>query len=90
MSSKNTYTPELIPEEAVPKQLADKNLYKPSGYACQECKFISNKKGFAGRQALRAHLKKHKNERRAWQGPFIRQVLVVAIILGFVAVERLG
>ena len=60
----------------------DKSLYKPVGYKCRQCSFTSKKKGFDGRQSLRAHIKKHKRESRAFWRPFVKQSVVVLIIAG--------
>ena len=82
--------PGLLPEDVLPQPLAEKGLYKPGGYQCWDCEFTSKKKGFSGRQALRAHLKRHKNERRAWQRPLLIQVPLVLILLGAAIVGWLG
>jgi hypothetical protein len=82
MANRKTYTTDLMPEDAVPSELADKDLYRQAGGACRDCDFVTPKKGFHGRQALRAHMKKHVRDRRAWQRPFIKQLLVVGVLLG--------
>ena len=82
MSKTRRFGAGLLSEDKIPRGLADKGVYRPAGYACRECDFFSKKKGFPGRQALRAHLKKHKNERRAWQRPLILQTAVVMMLLG--------
>ena len=84
------YTPDLLPEKKVPRPLAEKNLYKLGGYQCWDCGFTSKKKGFSGRQALRAHLKKHKRERRAWQRPLLLQMAVVLVLMGAAIAGWLG
>lgn len=82
MAARRTYSTDLLPEETLPADLAERNLYRPAGFSCRRCSFTSEKQGFSGRQALRAHLKKHKNEDRAWQVPAVRQALVVATVVG--------
>ncbi len=67
MATAQTCTPELLPEEELPKELAERGLYKPAGIVCGQCAFVTKKKGFSDRQALRARLKKHRNDARAWQ-----------------------
>ena len=60
-------------------------LFKDAGYVCNTDQWVTNKVGANGRNAMRAHLKKHVNERRAEQeftwsdaaGP----ILVVASLL---------
>ena len=69
MATARTFTPELLPEEGLPTELSERGLHKPAGIACNHCSFTTKKKGFSGRQALRAHGKKHKNDARAWQRP---------------------
>ena len=81
----NQYTTDLLPEGAVPPEIARKGLYKAAGYSCRDCNFTTKKKGFPGRQSLRAHMKKHKNEKRAWLYPLIRQLAMV-MVLGAVTV----
>ena len=82
--------PKLIPERQIPQELADKGLVKPAGGRCRACGWTTPKKGFNGRQAMRAHLKKHKRERRAWQVPLILQLLVVAALLGLAITGWMG
>ncbi len=65
-----------------PRRSPDKSLYKSVGYKCRQCPFTSKKKGFNGRQSLRAHIKKHKRESRAFWQPFVRQLVVVLAISG--------
>ena len=40
-------------------------LFKDAGYVCNTDQWVTNKVGANGRNAMRAHLKKHVNERRA-------------------------
>ena len=77
--AQKTYSTDRLPEEALPAALAEN--YQAAGYECARCDFIPQKDGFSGRQALRAHLKRHKNEDRAWQVPMARQALVVATMV---------
>ena len=90
MASSTTFTPELLPEEELPKELAERGLYKPAGIACRQCAFVTRKKGFNGRQALRAHLKRHKNDSRAWRRPLVNQGLVAGSIVALVALGLTG
>ncbi len=90
MASAATFTPELLPEEGLPKELSEKGLYAPAGIGCNQCAFVSKKKGFSGRQALRAHLKKHRNDARAWQRPVVRQGLVAGFIVALAVVGLIG
>lgn len=70
-----------IPPGLVPEELKEDGSYGPGGgYLCRLCGFITKKKGFSGRQALRAHLKAHKLERRSWQRPLIRQTMVTGVL----------
>ena len=82
MAARRTYTPDLLPEEAVPEPLAGRGLYRPTGFTCWQCEFTTKKRGFPGRQAIRAHIKVHKRDRRAWMRPLVRQSLVVPMIIG--------
>lgn len=87
---KKYYLDSVLPEDKVPPDLTEKGLYKPAGYACRDCTFTSKKKAFSGRQSLRAHLKKHKIEKRAWRRPLIRQIGVVLILVGLAVAGGLG
>ena len=90
MASTTTFTPELLPEGALPPELAERGLYKPVGIACHQCSFITKKKGISGRQALRAHGKKHKNDARAWQRPLIGQGVIAGFIAALVVLGLMG
>ena len=90
MASPRTYTQDLLPESALPEELAEQGLYKPAGMGCEHCEFATKKTGLSGRQALRAHLKRHKNDARAWRGPMIRQGLVAGSIVTLVAIGMIG
>ena len=90
MASTTMFTPELLPEEQLPPELAEKGLYKPAGIACHQCRFVTKTRGFSGRQALRAHLKRHKNNARAWQRPLVRQGLLAGSIVALVVLGLLG
>ena len=90
MATARTFTPELLPEEGLPAELAERRLYKPAGIGCNHCAFNTKKKGFSGRQALRAHSKKHRNDARAWQRPLVRQGLVVGSIVALVVLGLIG
>jgi len=80
MASARTYGTDLLPESALPSDLAEQGLYKPAGIECNQCEFATKKTGLSGRQALRAHLKRHKNDARAWRGPLSRQGVLAASI----------
>ena len=84
MATTRTFTPELLPESGLPRELAERGLYKPAGIGCNQCSFTTKKKGFFGRQALRAHGKKHKNDARAWQRPLMRQGVIAGSIVAMV------
>ena len=90
MATAQTFTRELLPEEELPAALAKRGLYKPAGIACHQCAFVTKKKGFPGRQALRAHGKKHKRDARAWQRPAVRQGLVAGFIVALVVLGLIG
>ena len=90
MATAQTYTPDLLPVSEVPEELADQVLYRPAGIACNRCSFTTKKKGFFGRQALRAHGKKHKNDARAWQRPLARQGVIAGSIVALVALGLIG
>ena len=90
MASAQTYIPELLPEEELPEELAEKGLYSPAGIACHQCSFTTKKKGYSGRQTLRAHLKKHKNNARAWQRPLVRQGVIAGSIVTLVVLGLIG
>lgn len=70
----------LVPSFLVPRRMRRDGWYKPGGFACLECNWRSKKRGFPGRQALRAHIKKHVNDRRSWQHPLMRQILLLTLI----------
>jgi cation transport ATPase len=42
-----------------------RSLFKDYGYQCTKCEWATKKTGINGRNAVRAHSKKHKNEQRA-------------------------
>jgi hypothetical protein len=77
------FRPEPIPEEKVPKQFLNDGSYKEAGSQCRECSFRTRKRGFSGKQALRAHLKKHVNERRAARRPMLHQIMLVILTVCF-------
>lgn len=70
-----------LASSASPRHIRD-GFYKPAGFKCPRCEFTSTKTGFSGRQALRAHSKKHKRDRRAWFRPFVSQGMVVLTVAG--------
>ena len=80
MSTRPAATSTLPSRSTTAKRSPDKTLYKPAGYKCRQCSFTSKKKGFNGRQSLRAHIKKHKRESRAFWRPFVGQLVVVLVI----------
>ena len=90
MATARTFTPDPIPEQELPAELAQRGLYKPAGIACNQCAFTTRKKGFSGRQALRAHLKRHKNDARAWQRPLVRQAVIAGSIVALVVLGLMG
>ncbi|MFW6174893.1 MAG: hypothetical protein ACOC5K_03865 [Chloroflexota bacterium] len=75
------WSPELAPEPVVPQELRDDGSYTPHGYLCRHCGYQTRKRGFPGKQALRAHTKKHTRERRAFWRPFARQAAISAIVV---------
>ena len=80
-----------IPESAAPQELIDRGLFKPAGGGrCRHCSWSTAKKGFSARQALRAHLKKHRNESRAWGRPLVMQFLVVMTVLSLAVASWAG
>ena len=82
--------PSQVPEEAVPEQFKKDGSYRPGGYHCWQCDFVTSKKGFSGRQALRAHIKSHRLARRFWVRPLQWQgMMIMAAMVAFVA-HRLG
>ena len=90
MATAQTYTPELLPEQELPSDLAERRLYKPAGIGCNQCAFTTKKKGFSGRQALRAHSKKHKRDARAWQQPLVGQGVIAGSIVALVVLGMMG
>ena len=90
MATARTFTPELLPEGGLPAELAERRLYKPAGIGCNHCAFNTKKKGFSGRQALRAHSKKHKRDARAWQQPLVGQGVIAGSIVALVALGMMG
>ena len=90
MATARTFTSELLPEEGLPAELSERGLYKPAGIVCHHCSFTTKKRGFSGRQALRAHGKKHKNDARAWQRPLIHQGAIAGSIVALVVLGLIG
>ena len=82
MSTRPAAVSTQISRSTTPRRSPDKSLYKPAGYKCRQCPFTTKKKGFNGRQSLRAHIKKHKRESRAFWQPFVKQSVVVLVIVG--------
>ena len=82
MSTRPAAFPTPNSRSTTTRRSLDKSLYKPVGYKCRQCQFTSKKKGFNGRQSLRAHIKKHKRESRAFWRPFVKQLVVVLVIAG--------
>ncbi len=56
---------------------ATREDFKDGGFSCNKCKWRTKKRGFSGRQALRAHLKRHVRERRSILRPLMVQAVVV-------------
>ena len=90
MATARTFTPDLLPEEGLPAELAERRLYKPAGIGCNHCAFNTKKKDFSGRQALRAHSKKHRRDARAWQRPLVRQGVIAGSIVALVVLGMMG
>ena len=90
MTTAQTYTPDPIPEQELPAELAERGLYKPAGIACHQCSFVTKKRGFSGRQALRAHLKKHRRDVRAWQRPLVRQGVFAGFVVALAVLGLIG
>ena len=82
MSTRPAAVSTTTSRSTTPRRSPDRSLYKPAGYKCRQCPFTSKKKGFNGRQSLRAHIKKHKRESRAFWRPFVKQLVVVLVIVG--------
>jgi len=69
--------------------------FKDYGYQCAECDWVTKKIGLNGRNAVRAHLKKHKNERRAqnhlrlcaWAGAILLLLIVLMAAWSFISPE---
>lgn len=72
---------EPIPEKFVPDVMKADGRYRQGGYRCTACSFVTVKRGFSGKQALRAHRKVHVNERRAWFRPLVSHGLVSATLV---------
>jgi hypothetical protein len=70
----------------------NRSLFKPFGFECVECEWITIKNGVPGRNAMRAHMKRHLNERRArdnlrlyvWGGVLFLLVILVVSLVPFV------
>jgi hypothetical protein len=60
---------------------ATRDDFKVAGFTCRNCGYVTKKRGFNGRQALRAHLKRHVRERRAVLRPLFIQVAVAVLTL---------
>ena len=56
-----------------------KTDFVESGYTCTKCDWITRKKKTNGVQALRAHSKRHVNDRRATRNSHILHLIVLAI-----------
>ena len=76
--------------EGLARELEAAGLTRPAGGACRYCDFTTKKKGFSATQAIRAHSKVHRNDRRAWQRPFFAQSAVVLVILGLAVTGLAG
>ncbi len=72
---------EMLSEEMVPEHMVQKGKYTTGGFRCRKCAFSTLKQGFSGRQALRAHIKVHTQERRSWVRPLLWQGLVSAVLV---------
>ncbi|MDP3061864.1 MAG: hypothetical protein Q8O40_01435 [Chloroflexota bacterium] len=79
-----------VPEEALPEHLKKEGAYQPGGYHCWQCGFSTTKKGFSGRQALRAHIKSHVLLRRAWLRPLAHQGLFTLVAGALAIAGRLN
>jgi len=69
-----------VPSNLIPDDLKGE-FYSPAGFGCRHCEWTTDRTGFSARQAIRAHLKKHVRERRAWRRPLIFQSAVVAALI---------
>jgi len=69
-----------------------RNLFKDYGYQCADCEWTTRKIGINGRNAARAHSKKHKNEQRAlnhmrtqvWIGVRLLVAILLASVWSFI------
>jgi hypothetical protein len=72
-----------------------RSLFKDYGYQCSECEWATRKMGINGRNAIRAHSKKHKNEQRAlnhmrtqvWLGASLLLAILLTSVWSFVKPE---
>ena len=60
----------------------NRTQFKEAGYICNTCQWPTKKVGVNGRNAMRAHLKKHVNERRARNHLLIYVWVGVMLVLG--------
>jgi hypothetical protein len=58
-----------------------RSLFKEFGYQCAKCEWATRKNGINGRNAVRAHSKKHKNEQRALSHLRVQYTLGVGLLL---------
>ena len=82
--------PSHVPEEVLPVEFRKDGSYRPGGYHCWQCDFVTSKKGFGGRQSLRAHLKSHKRARRSWVRPLQWQGVMILAAIAVVVITRLS
>ena len=79
-----------VPEGALHEDLKADGSYQPGGFRCWKCEFTTRKKGFPGRQAMRAHIKSHVLQRRSWQRPLARQAGLVTVLIVVRVLAHLG
>lgn len=78
---KNYWT---VPLGNIPQDMVDQEAYKLSGFLCWTCGWRTEKLGYSGRQAVRAHSRIHALEKRAWRRP-LAAVLAVLAFMGAAA-----
>ena len=52
-----------VPVQLLPDYLRSEGLYVPGGYICEQCGWHTERVGFSGVQASRAHMRVHANSR---------------------------
>ena len=72
-----------FPEKMVPARY--KTYVRHAGYRCEKCSFQSAKKNLAGKQALRAHKRRHIRARKAWKLGILAALVIAGLIASAVA-----